>query len=156
MKLDGECIEFVLDGWPVARLATSGADGRPHLVPIVFARDGEQIFSPVDAKPKSGRELTRVRNVRSRPLVSLIIDEYDSDWRRLWWLRVDGEARVIEPALPETSPEVARAFELLRAKYSQYEDTSVVTGSPQLIAVRVTATRSWCATAEAAPRSLPR
>ena len=156
MKLDRECIEFVLDWWPVARLATSGADGRPNLVPIVFARDGEQIFSPVDAKPKSGRELTRVRNVRSRPLVSLIIDEYDSDWRRLWWLRVDGEARVIEPALPETSPEVARAFELLRGKYSQYEHTSVVTGSPQLIAVRATATRSWCATAEAAPRSLPR
>ncbi len=156
MKLDGECIEFVLDCWPVARLATSGADGRPHLVPIVFARDGVQIFSPVDATPMSGRELTGVGYVRRRPLVSLIIDEYDSDWRRLWWLRVDGEARVIEPALPETSPEVTRAFELLRAKYSQYEHTSVVTGSPQLIAVRATATRSWCATAEAAPRSLPR
>ncbi len=63
---------------------------------------------------------------------------------------------MIEPALPETSPEVARAFELLRGKYSQYEHTSVVTRSPQLIAVRATATRSWCATAEAAPRSLPR
>ena len=156
MKLDRECVEFVLDCWPVARLATSGADGRPNLVPIVFARDGAQIFSPVDAKPKSGRELTRVRNVRIRPLVSLIIDEYDSDWRRLWWLRVDGEARVIEPALPEIFPKVARAFELLRGKYSQYENTSIVTGSPQLIAVRTTATRSWCATAEAAPRSLPR
>ena len=81
MKLDRECIEFVLDRWPVARLATSGPDGRPHLIPIVFARDGEQIFSPVDAKPKSGRELTRVRNLRSRPLVSLIIDQYDPDWR---------------------------------------------------------------------------
>ena len=72
------------------------------------------------------------------------------------WLRVDGEARVIEPALTETSPEVARAFDLLREKYPQYEHTSVVTGSPQLIAIRATATRSWCATGEAAPRSLPR
>ncbi len=139
----------------MARQATSGADGRPHLVPIVFARDGEQIFSPVDAKPKSGRELTRVRNVRSRPLVSLIIDRYDPDWPRLWWLRVDGEARVIEPALTETSPEVARAFDLLHEKYPQYEHTSAATGSPQLIAIRATATRSGCATGEAAPRSLP-
>ena len=71
-------------------------------------------------------------------------------------MRVDGEARVIEPALTETSPEVARAFDLLCEKYPQYEHTSVVTGSPQLIAIRATATRSWCATGEAAPRSLPR
>ena len=71
-------------------------------------------------------------------------------------LRVDGEARVIEPALTETSAEVARAFDLLRGKYSQYEHTSIVSGSPQLIAIRATATRSWCATGEAAPRSLPR
>ncbi len=63
---------------------------------------------------------------------------------------------MIEPALTETSPEVARAFDLLCEKYPQYEHTSVVTGSPQLIAIRVTAMRSWCASEDAAPRSLPR
>jgi PPOX class probable F420-dependent enzyme len=152
MKLERAAIEALLLDWPVARLATVAESGTPNVVPIVFARDRDQIYSPVDGKPKSGRELSRVRNIRSRPLVSLVLDDYDSDWRRLWWLQIDGEARVIEPALPNRSPEIARAFEQLHAKYPQYEETPIVGEPPQLIAIRMTAMRSWCASSEAAPR----
>jgi PPOX class probable F420-dependent enzyme len=95
VKLSQDAIESRLAHWPVAGLATVGADGRPHQVPIVFARTGECLWSPVDGKPKSGHELARVRNVKARPDVSLLLDEYSDDWTRLWWIRIDATARVV-------------------------------------------------------------
>lgn len=100
----------------LARLATAGPDGQPHLVPIVFAVADETIYSVVDAKPKRSTELRRLRNVESNPLASVLVDHYDdSDWDALWWVRADGSARVL--SLDE--PEAARAVELLAQRYPQ-------------------------------------
>ena len=63
----------------VARLATIDPDGRPHLVPIVFALDGERLYSAVDAKPKRSRRLRRVANARERPDVTVLVDHYEDD-----------------------------------------------------------------------------
>ena len=64
-------------GARVARLATADADGRPHLVPVVFAVDGDTIYSVVDAKPKRTTALRRLANVRENPRVTLLVDHYD-------------------------------------------------------------------------------
>ena len=79
---------------PVARLATLRADGTPHIVPVCFALEGDRIVSVVDHKPKSTTSLRRLDNVRAHPAVSLLVDHYDDDWTRLWWVRVDGTAIV--------------------------------------------------------------
>lgn len=98
----------------VARLATADAAGRPHLVPIAFAVAGDTIYSAVDGKPKRTRALRRLANVRANPAVSLLVDHWDEeDWSRLWWARVDGRARVLDPE----DPEARRAVELLRERY---------------------------------------
>jgi PPOX class probable F420-dependent enzyme len=98
----------------VARLATVDDSGRPHLVPIVFAMAGERIYSVVDQKPKRTTELQRLRNVRSNPAVSVLVDHYDdADWGALWWVRADGAARVLEPA----EPEARRAVQLLAERH---------------------------------------
>ena len=47
----------------VARLATADAAGRPHIVPVTFAVDGDVIYSAVDDKPKRGTALKRLANV---------------------------------------------------------------------------------------------
>jgi PPOX class probable F420-dependent enzyme len=99
----------------VGRLATVAADGRPHLVPVCFALEGETLYSAVDEKPKRSRRLKRLANIRTNPSVSLIVDHYEEDWSRLWWIRVDGRAEVLEDG-----PEVERALALLSAKYEQY------------------------------------
>jgi len=96
----------------VARLATVGADGAPHLVPIVFAVAGDVIHSAVDAKPKRHRNLRRLANIAHEPRVSLLADHYDDDWTRLWWVRADGIARV--------SASSAAGLAALRTKYPQY------------------------------------
>lgn len=48
----------------------------------------------------------------------MLADEYDDeDWTRLWWVRADGLARVIEDG--DESP---AAVALLRDRYAQYRD----------------------------------
>jgi PPOX class probable F420-dependent enzyme len=101
-------------GARVARLATVGADGRPHLVPIVFACAGDLVWSAVDEKPKRTRALRRLDNVRANPRVALLADHYDEDWNALWWVRADGVARVVEAA---SAP---AALEALAARYAPY------------------------------------
>ena len=101
----------------VARLATVGVSGAPHLVPFCFAGEGDVLYSAVDAKPKRTGRLQRLRNTARDPRVSVIVDHYEEDWTRLWWVRLDGHAR----QLP-SGPEAERATALLVAKYPQYQE----------------------------------
>ena len=98
----------------VARLATVTPEGRPHLVPIVFALDGETIVTAVDGKPKRTTALARLANLAAEPRASVLADEYDEDWSRLWWVRADGIARV--------SDVDAATVELLAGRYPQYRE----------------------------------
>lgn len=99
----------------VARLATVDEHGSPHLVPVVFARYGaDGIVTAVDHKPKTTPRLKRLRNITARSAVSLLVDVYDDDWDRLWWVRADGEARVVPADAALVGP--------LSAKYPQYRE----------------------------------
>ncbi|TLQ47691.1 TIGR03668 family PPOX class F420-dependent oxidoreductase [Streptomyces marianii] len=102
----------------VARLATVGTAGRPRLVPVVFALDGDTVLTAVDHKPKATTRLRRLADIEAAPAVCLLADHYEEDWDRLWWVRADGEARVFPGA--GRSPEAARCAALLTAKYEQY------------------------------------
>ena len=122
----------------VARLATLDADGRPHLVPIVFALVGETLYSAVDAKPKRSRTLRRIENARERPDVTVLVDRYDDgDWTRLWWVRIRGRARVLDDG-----DEAAAALAALTAKYPQYHDAPP---APPVLAIDVGDWRAWSA-----------
>jgi PPOX class probable F420-dependent enzyme len=118
----------------VGRLATVTADGRPHVVVVCFAlRDGV-LYTAVDAKPKAGRHLRRLDNVRATGRASLLVDHYEEDWSRLWWVRLDGAAEVIESD---------DAIDVLVAKYEQYR--SARPAGP-VIAIAPERWRSWAAT----------
>lgn len=120
----------------VARLATADAAGRPHLVPVAFAVEGDTIYSAVDGKPKRTRELRRLANVRANPAVSLLVDHWEEpDWERLWWARADGEGRVLGPE----EAEAARAVELLRARYPRQREAG------EVLAVEVGRWSGWAA-----------
>jgi PPOX class probable F420-dependent enzyme len=115
----------------VAYLATVRADGRPHVVPIVFATDDDRmIYSIADPKPKSGLDLARHRNIIANPSVSLLVEHYDEAWEHLWWVRADGTARVVEDG-----PERDTSIRLLKAKYPQYETWSTPFGAASVITV---------------------
>jgi PPOX class probable F420-dependent enzyme len=119
----------------VARLATTDPDGRPHLVPIVFALDGDTLYSAVDRKRKRSSKLRRIENARARPDVTILVDHYDEDWSGLWWIRLRGRARVLDDG-----DERERALALLAEKYPQYR-TEPPDGP--VLAVDVTEIRDW-------------
>ncbi|WP_072690342.1 TIGR03668 family PPOX class F420-dependent oxidoreductase [Rhodococcus marinonascens] len=102
----------------VARLATVGPGGVPHLVPLVFALDSDTIYSCVDHKPKRTTALRRLQNIAANPAVTLLVDHYDENWDQLWWVRVDGGAEVLDAG----SPEGTAAIDILATKYRQYAE----------------------------------
>lgn len=119
----------------VARLATATADARPQVVPCCFVLQGSIGFTAVDAKPKTTSRLQRIRNIEENPAVSLIVDHYDDDWTQLWWVRVDGRARVVTD-----HGERAAALDLLAAKYLQYRETRP---PGPVIAIDIEHWRAW-------------
>lgn len=102
----------------VARLATSDADGHPHVVPVCFAFDGSHFYIALDEKPKrvEQRQLRRVRNIEARHEAMLLFDRYDDDWSRLGYVQVYGHADLLMP----DAPGHAAALRLLRERYVQY------------------------------------
>jgi PPOX class probable F420-dependent enzyme len=119
----------------VGRLATLTPDGRPHLVPCCFALSDTTLFTAVDAKPKTTTSLRRIDNIVADSRVSLLVDHYDEDWSQLWWVRVDGRARVVEsPAVRE------RALAALSVKYPQYRQVAI---PGPVIAIEIETWRTW-------------
>src|SRR5205807_1838912 len=121
----------------VGRLATVTREGRPHVVPCCFVLGGDAavVYSAVDGKPKSTLQLRRLANIRANPYASLLVDHYADDWSALWWVRVDGAARVV----PEGG-ERDHAIAALTGKYDQY------VGSPPrgaVVAIDVLTWRAW-------------
>jgi PPOX class probable F420-dependent enzyme len=119
----------------VAQLATAGAGGVPHLVPIVFAVNNDVIYTAVDAKRKSTQRLRRMVNIEVNPAVSLIVDHYDDDWSQLWWVRADGTAEI-----HYSGEEMATGYFELRRKYAQYQRIAL---DGPVIAVTVARWSGW-------------
>jgi PPOX class probable F420-dependent enzyme len=133
----------------VARLATTDpAAGAPHVVPICFVLEGDVLYSAVDDKPKRSRRLKRLENIRADPRVTVLVDHYEEDWSRLWWVRLRGDARVLE-----AGAERERALALLAEKYAQYR-ARPPTGP--VVGVTVRQWRDWCAAGAKATKEVRR
>ena len=146
MKLSAQAIDERLQRTPRAVLATLRADGSASLVPVVFARVGDVLWSPIDGKPKRGATLARLANVARDSRVALLLDHYDADWSLLWWLRVEGRARVL-PSGPGAGPseELVQAESALRAKYAQYASTPLYHAEAVLLRIEIDRLTSWAA-----------
>jgi PPOX class probable F420-dependent enzyme len=122
----------------VARLATAGGDGQPHLVPVTFAVDGNLIYTAVDHKPKKSVNLRRLRNIRENPRVALLADHYAEDWDLLWWVRVDGWASVVEDERSLQDP-----LDVLADRYEQYQERRP---AGPVIVIQVDRWKGWSST----------
>lgn len=131
----------------VARLATRRADGGTDLVPITFAVldgpvDGPAfppsrfgvLVSAIDHKPKRSARPQRLANVTRHPEVQVLVDHYEDDWTRLWWVRLDGWAVELD------EPARQRAVEALVVKYEQYADRPP---DGPVLGVAVTSWQGW-------------
>lgn len=100
-----------------AHLATARPDGRPHVVVVTFALARGNLVTAIDHKPKRTERLQRLVNLESSPWASLLVDHYEDDWTRLWWVRVDGPASIHEEGDLRAEGRAA-----LAAKYPQYAE----------------------------------
>jgi PPOX class probable F420-dependent enzyme len=122
----------------VARLATADSSGQPHVIPIVFAFDGQRLYTPIDEKPKrvGPKQLKRVRNLLENNQLAIVVDRYDADWTQLAWVLVKGTGEFVEEGEQSRT-----GIKLLKEKYSQYEDMPLE-GRP-LIVVTPHEVTSW-------------
>jgi len=108
------------------------------VVPICYAWDGQALVSAIDAKPKRGGEIKRLRNIRENPKVSVVIDHYDEDWRRLRWVIIQGLAEILT-----AGRDFAAGIDLLLSKYPQYRDMELSRQSGTMIKVRPGKVLQW-------------
>jgi len=119
--------KYIIDNARVARLATVDSECRPYLVPVVFTFDGKDYYIPIDRKAKRSKseDLKRVTNIQSNPNVALLIDFYDEDWTKLYFLMIRGKASLISNKEGQTQNKVSlllkKAHKLLYQKYPQYQ-----------------------------------
>jgi len=131
--------QFIL-AHAVARLATCGQDGQPHVIPFCYAFDGRHFYFVVDEKPKrqTGQPLKRIRNMLENPQVALVIDDYLDDWTRLAYVLVQGTA-----ALVEAEAEYATALALLRERYPQYRSMALAFARNAMVRITPTKVHAW-------------
>lgn len=115
----------------VCRVATTAADGTPHVVPVCHVLARDRIYFA------SGHDARKVVNLRENPRIALTIDLYSDDWAQLRGVMVRGTATLIE-----RGPRFKRARALLYEKYPQYPEEAALATSDSVI-VEVTPRRAF-------------
>jgi PPOX class probable F420-dependent enzyme len=64
-----EIRDFLMHGTRTAKLATSGPDGQPHVMPVWFVLDGEELVF------NTGADTVKGRNLRRDGRAAVIVDE---------------------------------------------------------------------------------
>src|SRR5260221_13714021 len=105
----------------VGHLATTSADGRPHVIPVCFAWVPPVLYSAIDAKPKRTTLLRRVRNIIETGRAAFVVDRWSEDWSQLAYVLVEGPAEVLEDG-----QERDEALIILTAKYPHYDDLPLI------------------------------
>ena len=107
---------------PVGRLATADSNGVPHVIPVCYALMDGIIYSVLDQKPKRATltRLKRVQNILANPQVSLVVDHYEENWERLWYILISGDAKLLEEGAERPA-----AIRVLREKYAQYRTMNI-------------------------------
>lgn len=122
----------------VARLGTVDPRPAPHVVPVCFALEGEQVFIAIDEKPKSGdvMSLKRLRNIAGNGRVCLMLDHYEDDWSHLGWVMIHGVATIAGK-----DARFPAAIDLLRERYPAYRNMALE--DRPMIVIEVQRVSSW-------------
>jgi PPOX class probable F420-dependent enzyme len=119
---------------PHGVLATVHPERGVDAVPVVFAVVDRTVVVPIDrVKDKRSTDLQRVRNLEREPRCALLVDHYEDDWSRLWWVRLHAEG-----ALVEAGPDLAGATAALAERYPAYRDPGAIVAVLHLTPTRIT------------------
>jgi PPOX class probable F420-dependent enzyme len=93
MSMSKEEIETFLSVPRMARMATTGSNGKPHLVPVWYYYDGTNILVTATKGTK------RAKNVKNNPNISIVIDIVEGKAEDISYLNakavvIEGEAEI--------------------------------------------------------------
>ena len=116
----------------VCRVATSGAAGMPHVVPVCHALGGGKLY----IGSGTGRKM---KNLVENPQVTMVVDVYSDAWSLLRGVMIQGRAKLVRRGAG-----FRRGRDLLYRKYPQYRREAALSPSDSVI-VEITPTRvfSW-------------
>ena len=131
-RLTRTLADFVA-GERVSRVATAGASGVPHLVPVCHVLAGGKVYFA------SGDDGRKVKNIVENPRVTLTVDLYSDHWGTLKGVMIQGRARLIE-----RGSRFRRIRDRLYRKYPQYPREAALSPSDSVV-IELTPTRvfSW-------------
>ncbi len=112
----------------LCRLATASKGAKPHVVPVIYALDGEDVVIAIDYRTK------KLRNLRENPQVALIVDEY----RPNRGLMLEGDCQIFE-----RGKEYLRLLKVLFDKFEYYRKNPWGEGESPILKVRPTKAASW-------------
>jgi PPOX class probable F420-dependent enzyme len=112
----------------LCRLATASKDARPHVVPVIYAMDGENLIIAIDYKTK------KLKNLRENPRVALVVDEYSPNRA----VMVEGECEILE-----RGKEYLRLLQILFDKFAYYRNNPWGEGESPILKIKPAKAVSW-------------
>jgi len=112
----------------LCRLATASKDARPHVVPVIYALDREDIVIAVDYGTK------KLGNLRQNNRVALVVDDYHPNHAVV----VEGECEILE-----RGKEYLRLLQILFDRFETYRKHPWGEGESPILKVRPTKAVSW-------------
>jgi nitroimidazol reductase NimA-like FMN-containing flavoprotein (pyridoxamine 5'-phosphate oxidase superfamily) len=112
----------------LARLATASRDARPHVVPVIYAMDGEDFIVAIDYGTK------KLKNLRENRRVALVVDDYQPNHA----VMIEGECELFE-----RGKEYLRLLGVLFDRFEIYRRHPWGEGESPIMKVRPTKAVSW-------------
>jgi len=112
----------------LARLATASKDARPHVVPVIYAMDGEDLIIAIDYGTK------KLKNLRENRRVALVVDDYQPNHA----VMIEGECELFE-----RGKEYLRLLQVLFDRFEFYRRHPWGEGESPIMEVGPTKAVSW-------------
>ncbi len=125
--LKGDELEF-LRMHILCRLAAASSDLQPHVTPVIYVVDGEDVIVVIDYGEK------KLDNLRKNAKVVLVIDEF----RPNKGLMIQGECEILE-----RGKEYLRLQQLLYDKFESYRRSPWREGESPILKIRPKRSASW-------------
>ena len=112
----------------VCRLATASRGAKPHVVPVIYALDGEDVIVAVDYGTK------KLKNLKENKSVALVVDDYRPNRA----VMIEGECEILE-----RGKEYLRLLHVLFDRFEYYRKNPWGEGESPILKVKPLKAVMW-------------
>lgn len=116
----------------LARMATASRECSPHVVPVIYAMDGEDMVVAIDYGTR------KLKNLRENSKVALVVDDYAPKQGVQAGVMVEGKSQLLE-----RGKEYRRLLRILFEKFEYYRRNPWKEGESPIVVIRPINVVSW-------------